>query len=153
MAIEGASRPITKKQVRSFLGLEGFYRAFIPNFSQIAAPLMDLTKKGKANKVRWGDPQQNASDALKKALVMQPILRMADLSQPFILQVQLDASNNGLEAVLLQEEEGKKSPVANASRTLKTSEKAYAVIEKEYRFHIVAIRGSENVGADYLSRA
>ena len=60
---------------------------------------------------------------------MQPILRMADLSQPFILQV--DASNNGLGAVLLQEEEGKKSPVAYASRKLKTSEKAYAVIEKK----------------------
>ena len=60
---------------------------------------------------------------------MQPILRMADLSQPFILQV--DASNDGLEAVRLQVEESKKSPVACASRTHKTSEKAYAVIEKE----------------------
>ena len=54
---------------------------------------------------------------------------MADLSQPFILQV--DASNDGLGAVLLQEEEGKKCPVAYASRKLKTNEKAYAVIEKE----------------------
>ena len=60
---------------------------------------------------------------------MQPILRMADLSQPFILQV--DASNDGLGAVLLQEEECKKSPMAYASRKLKTSEKAYRVIEKE----------------------
>ena len=60
---------------------------------------------------------------------MQPILRMVDLSQPFILQV--NASNDALGAVLLQKAEGKKSPVAYASRKLKTSEKAYAVIEKE----------------------
>ena len=72
----------------------GFYRAFIPNFSQIAVPLMDLTKKKKANKVRWGETQQNTFDALKKALVMQPILRMVNLSQPFILQV--DAFNGEL---------------------------------------------------------
>ena len=105
----------------------GFYGAFIPIFLQIAAPLTDQTKKGEANKVRWGETQQNAFDALKKALVMRPILRMSDLSQPFISQV--DASNDELGAVLLQEEEGKKSPVAYASRKLKTSEKAYAVIK------------------------
>ena len=67
LAIEGASQPITKKQVRSFLGLVRFYRAFIPIFLQIAAALTDLTKKGEANKVRWGDTQQNAFDALKKS--------------------------------------------------------------------------------------
>ena len=44
LAIEGASRPITKKQVRSFMRLVGFYRAFIVNFSQIVVPLMDLSK-------------------------------------------------------------------------------------------------------------
>ena len=73
--------------------------------------------------------QQNAFYALKKALVMQPILRMTDLSQSFVLRV--GASNDGFVVVLLQEEEGKKSLVAYASRKLKTSEKAYAVIEKE----------------------
>ena len=57
---------------------------------------------------------------------MQPIIRMADLSQRIILHV--DASNDRLGAVLLQEEEGKKSPVAYASRKLKTSEKEYVVI-------------------------
>ena len=60
---------------------------------------------------------------------MQPILRMADLSQPFILQV--DASNDGLGAVLLQKEKCKKHLVAYTSRKLKTSETACAVVEKE----------------------
>ena len=200
-AIEKADRLITKKQVRSFLGLVGFYRSFIPNFSHIAAPLSELTKKGESNKVRWDEPQQKAFDSLKKALTIQPILKMADLSKPFTLQVH--ASSVGLGAVLLQDEEGKKSPIAYASRKLNPSEKSYAVVEKEclalvwavqkfhrylygtaftvetdhqplsylntakltnsrhtrwaltlqpYRFHIVAIRGSENVGTDYLSR-
>ena len=113
----------------TFLWIVGFQRAFTPNGTQCDMPLVYPTKEGKCNKIRWGDTQQNAFDALKKALVMQPILRMADLSQPFILQV--DASNDGLGAVLLQEEGGKKSPVAYARRKLKTSEKAYVVIEKE----------------------
>ena len=90
LAIEKAERPVTKKQVRSFLGLVGFYRSFIPNFSHIAAPLMELTKKGESSKVHRDEPQQKAFDLLKKA-----ILKMADLSKPFTLQV--DASNEGLE--------------------------------------------------------
>ena len=92
-------------------------------------PLVYPTEKGKFIEIKWVSLQQNAFDALKKVLVMQPILRMADLSHPFILQV--DVSNDELVAVLLQEEEGKKSLVSYASRKLKTSEKAYAVIEKE----------------------
>ncbi|KAK3093838.1 hypothetical protein FSP39_020798 [Pinctada imbricata] len=52
-----APRPETKKQVRSFLGLVGYYRKFIPNFAAIASPLTDLTKKGLPNKVMWGPSQ------------------------------------------------------------------------------------------------
>ena len=202
VAIQNAVRPTTKKQLRSFLGLVGFYRSFIEHFSEIAAPLTELTRKGQKNhEIQWGEPQEQAFNQLRKALVNQPILKMADVSQAFTLQV--DASDVGLGAVLLQEENGKKIPVAYASRKLKPSEKAYAVVEKEclalvwavqkfsrylygtdfivetdhcplkylneaklknsrlmrwalilqpYRMHINAIKGSENVGADYLSR-
>ena len=80
-AIEKADRPITKKQVRSFLGLVGFYRSFIPNFSHIAASLSELTKKGESNKVRWDKPQQKAFDSLKKALTIQPILKKWPICQ------------------------------------------------------------------------
>lgn len=59
-AIKRFARPTTKKQVRSFLGLVGFYRKFIPNFSAIAAPLTDLTRKGQPNKVIWKGQQENA---------------------------------------------------------------------------------------------
>ena len=112
-----------------FIWIVGFYIAFIPNGTRCDMPLVYPTEKGKFIEIKWVSLQQNAFDALKKVLVMQPILRMADLSHPFILQV--DVSNDELVAVLLQEEEGKKSLVSYASRKLKTSEKAYAVIEKE----------------------
>ena len=200
-AVKNAPIPTTKKQVRSFLGLVGFYRQYIPNFSAIASPLSDLTKKGEANKVKWTESQQYAFDTLKQLLSSRPILKLPDFTKTFILRT--DAADNGLGAVLLQEEDDVKLPVAYASRKLQTREKSYAVIEKEclavvwgiqkfhrylygtefvletdhqpltylnksktensrlmrwalqlqpYRFRIVAIKGSENIGADYLSR-
>ena len=57
-SILNCQRPTTKKQVRSFLGLIGYYRNFIPNFSAVSAPLSDLTKKGQPNKVRWQEEQE-----------------------------------------------------------------------------------------------
>ena len=51
-AIRDAVRPTTKKQVKSFIGLAGFYRKFIPNFSTIASPLTDITKKDKPNNIK-----------------------------------------------------------------------------------------------------
>lgn len=200
-SLKNSPIPQTKKQVRSFLGLAGFYRKFIPNFSAIAIPLSDLTKKGQPNKVKWSNSAQLAFDTLKQLLCARPILKLPDFTEKFILRT--DASEDGIGAVLLQTENEEKLPVAYASRKLKNSEKSYAVIEKEclavvwgiqkfhqylygqefiletdhqpltylnksktensrlmrwalqlqqYRFRIVAIKGSENVGADYLSR-
>ena len=59
----------------------------------------------------------------------KPILKMVEISKPFKLQV--DASDLGIGAIFLQEENGKKVPVAQASRKLKQSKRSYAVIEKE----------------------
>ena len=90
-----APRPKTKKQLRSFLGLVGFYRQFIPNFAALAVPLTDLTRKGQPNELVWEQPQENAFNALRKSVTNPLILRLPDLEKEFILLT--DASNDGLE--------------------------------------------------------
>jgi hypothetical protein len=200
-SIVDAPRPETKKQVRSFLGLVGYFRKFIPNFSAIAAPLTDQTKKGKPSKIEWNAEQELSFNSLKQTLTRQPILKLPDLKSIFILRT--DASDIGIGAVLLQEHDGTKFPIAYASKKLLPRERAYSVIEREclalvwgvrkfetylygvefvletdhypliylnkakldngrimrwalflqsFRFRIVAIKGIDNVGADFLSR-
>ena len=129
-AVEDMARPETKKQVRSFLGMVGFYRRFIPNFSAIAVPLTDLTKKNSPNKIKeWTDCHEQAFQTLKQRLTNYPVLRLPSFNEPFILQT--DASDDGIGAVLLQEEDGIKFPIAFASKKLLPREKNYSVIEKE----------------------
>ena len=114
--IQNSDRPNTKKQVRSFLGLTGYYRQFVPNYAAIASPLSDLTKKGKPDKVVWGIEQETAYIALKDKLSSPPILKLPDFDRTFILKC--DASGIGLGAMLLQEYDEGFHPVAFASRKL-----------------------------------
>ena len=74
--IKSAPRPTNKKQVRSFMGLAGYYRDFIPNFAAITASLSDLTRKGQPNRVKWGDAQEKAYQIIKTLLVSEPILHL-----------------------------------------------------------------------------
>ena len=100
-AVKDAQRPITKKQVRGFLGLAGFYRKFI------AAPLTYLTKKDRPNRTKdWLSHHERAFQTLKSRLTSSPILSLPVFNEgkPFILRS--DASNIGMGAVLLQEFEG-----------------------------------------------
>ena len=129
VSILKCQRPYTKKQVRSFLGLIGYYRNFIPNFSAVSAPLSDLTKKGQPNKVRWQEEQENAFNALIQELGKSPILCLPNFERQFILRT--DASDVGIGAVLLQEKGEYKLPVAYASKKLLDRETQYSVIEKE----------------------
>ncbi len=81
-AILSAPQPTTKTQVRAFLGLAGYYRCFIPNFSSLASPLTDLTRKGQPEKVPWGPEEEEAFQRVKTALTSEPILRAPDFSCP-----------------------------------------------------------------------
>ena len=130
-AIKDAQIPTTKKQVRSFLGLTGFYRRFIPNFSGIAYPLTELTKKGQPNKIKiWQDSHDKSFNELKEKIINPPILKLPKIHEPFI--VRTDASDIGLGCVLLQEnDKGEKFPVAYASRKLLPRERNYSTIERE----------------------
>ena len=90
--------PKSLKEVRSFLGLTGYYRRFIRHYSDKALPLTELTRAD--TPWCWGPAQQTAFDALKSALVSAPVLVMPDPTLPF--EVFTDASQFALGAVLLQ---------------------------------------------------
>lgn len=127
--IRKAERPTTKKQVRSFLGLAGFYHNYIQDFASKAAPLTELTKKYKPNKVQWTEKEEEAFRTLVDELLKRPILRVPDLSLPFVLRT--DASDVGIGAVLLQPHDGILHPVAFASRKLSPAEQRYSAVERE----------------------
>ncbi|KAL4033109.1 hypothetical protein IC575_006195 [Cucumis melo] len=105
------------KQVRSFLGLAGYYRRFVENFSRIATPLTQLTKKGAP--FVWSKACEDSFQNLKQKLVTSPVLTVPDGSGSFVIYS--DASKKGLGYVLMQQ--GK--VVAYASRQLKSHEQNY----------------------------
>ncbi|WVZ51646.1 hypothetical protein U9M48_002768 [Paspalum notatum var. saurae] len=91
--------PEIPKEVRGFLGLAGYYRRFIENFSRIAKPMTSLLEKDA--EFRWTNAQQAAFDKLKKRLTTAPVLTLPDQQKKFI--VYCDASRDGLGCVLMQE--------------------------------------------------
>lgn len=89
-AVKNFEQPTSKTRVRSFLGLTGYYRKFIPDYATLAAPLTDLTRKTKPNRVAWTPECAVAFDQLKNSLCASPVLKSPDWDRPFI--VQTDAS-------------------------------------------------------------
>ena len=82
-AVSNFPTPKKVKDIQSFIGLAGYYRKFIENFSRIAKPLTKLTKKGE--KFLWTLEQQNAFDTLKEKLITAPVLKYPDFTQEFLL--------------------------------------------------------------------
>ena len=126
-AISQFPTPKTPKDIKSFLGLTGYYRRFIENFSNITKPLTSLLKKDIV--FYWSHEQEHAFNLLKEKLISAPLLQYPDFSQPFI--VTTDASNYAVGAILSQGEIGKDKPIAYASRTLNKHEGNYSTTEKE----------------------
>ena len=126
-AVRKFPKPRNGKNIKQFLGLAGYYRRFISDFSTIAKPLSYLLKKNVLFK--WTESQQEALNKLKDTLCTYPLLQYPDFSRPFI--VSSDASNYGLGGVLSQNIDGKVLPIAYASRTLSDTEVNYSTIEKE----------------------
>jgi hypothetical protein len=121
-------RPTSTKEVRSFLGLAGFYRRYISDFSRKAAPLNDLLKKD--TQFLWRSQQDEAFEELKRDLTSEPVLHHPDYSKRFVICT--DASLLGLGAVLQQrDQDGGLYPIAFASRSLTPAEKNYSVPELE----------------------
>ncbi|GBN87376.1 Retrovirus-related Pol polyprotein from transposon 17.6 [Araneus ventricosus] len=140
-SIREALPPKTKRQVRSFLGLTGFYRKFIPKYSEIALPLTELTKD--CNGFKWTEMEQSAFEKLKLYLTSEPCLALPDFSKPFA--VCSDASRLALGAVLVKEDEtGFLLPIAFASRKLSKAETKFAVVELETMAIVFAVNHFKN---------
>ncbi|GKE28912.1 putative reverse transcriptase domain-containing protein [Tanacetum coccineum] len=97
-AVKNWKAPRTSSEVRLFLGLVGYYRRFIEEFSKIAKPLTVMTRKSKT--FDWGEEQENAFRTLKDKFYNSPILALLDGSEDFV--VYYDASDLGLGCVLIQ---------------------------------------------------
>ncbi|KAI3753681.1 hypothetical protein L2E82_25742 [Cichorium intybus] len=124
--------PKSPMEVRSFLGLAGYYRRFVENFSRIAMPLTKLTKK--TEKFSWTEAQQSAFEQLRDSLCKAPVLALPQGGEDFVLYS--DASFSGLGCVLMQ----KGRVIAYASRQLKPHEKAYPVHDLELAAVIFALK-------------
>src|SRR4051812_16399653 len=110
-------------QVRSFHGLAGFYRRFVKDFSTIAAPLNELTKKGVP--FVWGTVQDLTFDELKCLLTFAQLLALLDLAKQF--EIECDVSGIGIGGVLMQE--GR--PISYFSEKLSGARLNYPVYDKE----------------------
>jgi len=141
-AVREFPRPINQKTIKQFLGLAGYYRRFIPNFSRIAKPLTDLLKKESA--FVWTEKQTEAFTILRDALCSQPLLQYPDFSRPFV--VTTDASKIAIGGILSQGPIGKDLPIAYTSRLLNNAEQNYSTIERE----LLAIVYSVNYFRPYL---
>ncbi|XP_071571270.1 uncharacterized protein [Temnothorax nylanderi] len=115
------------KNIQSFIGLAGYYRKFIENFSKIAKLLTRLTREGE--KFTWSVKQQNAFDLLKEKLTTAPVLNYPDFDKEFL--VTTDPSDYAIGAVLSQGPVGHDRPIAYASRVLCKAEQNYNTTEKE----------------------
>ena len=148
--------PATVTEVRSFIGMVSYYRKFIRRFSDVAAPLHHLTKKGVP--WSWGPDQEHAFQKLKTLLTEAPILLIPDSSKKYF--VVTDASDMALGAVLMQESGEGMKPIAFISRTLRPTEKKYAPYDKEmiaitwaleqWRHYLEGAPGGVEVWTDHL---
>ena len=143
-AVRGWPEPTNVKELQRFLGFTGYYSRFIKDYAKIPRPLTDLLKgsnpwkghkKRKARNVEvpwcWQEEQQDAFKELVTQMISPPVLCYPDFTKPFIVRV--DASKQGLGAILCQKQEsGEVRVVAYGSRTLKKSEQNYSAHKLEF---------------------
>nr|GEW94133.1 putative reverse transcriptase domain-containing protein [Tanacetum cinerariifolium] len=158
-AITKWPRPTSVTEVRSFLGLAGYYRKFVEGFSRLALPLTKLMRKGE--KFVWNEERKKSFEELKQHLASAPVLTLSSGSGEF--QIYSDASKKGLGCVLMQHEK----VIAYALRQLKPYEVNYPTHDLELAAVVFALKiwrhylygescdyhpGKVNVVADALSR-
>lgn len=128
--VQNMPKPRNAKDIRSFLGMTGYYRRFVQDYASMAEPLTKMTRKDQ--QFIWGAEQQQTFEAFKSYLLNPPLLSFPDKSQVQILTS--DASGKGIAAILSQSPDGTKEEetvIAYASRTLKPAESRYSTTHLE----------------------
>jgi transposase InsO family protein len=137
-SIQEFPAPANLRESRSFMGLVSYYRRFVPNFSRIAAPITELTRKDRI--FDWGPDQQQAFEELKRLFTTAPILAHFDPTRQTILQT--DASYFGWGYILSQidPETRREHPIAIESGRFTGSQLNYSTKEKEFMAIVEAFR-------------
>jgi RNase H-like domain found in reverse transcriptase len=117
-------RPQNIKELRAYLGMAQFYRRFLQHHSKTTYPLRQLLKVGQ--KCIWTDECQAAFEAIKQSLISEPVLRLPDYTQPFILMT--DASQKSIGFHLLQRHNGRLHAVSYSGKALLPSQKCGVIL-------------------------
>src|SRR6185369_10695319 len=126
-AMKNLPSPKNLRDIQSVMGLFQYYKAFVPEFARIAAPIYTAMKKGA---FIWEEPQEQAFNTLKQKMITAPVLAHPDYDKEFILYT--DASYDGLGFILAQiGEDGKEHPIQYGGRKLKPSERNYTITDLE----------------------
>jgi len=138
-AIRDMQRPVTQKQLRSVLGLFGYFRGFISNYAELAKPLTDLTLKRVPQIIPWGEREQQAFECLKDKLCDASALAIPRPGEPVIIVV--DASSVAVGACALQaDSNGNERPIAYLSQKLSPAQTKWSTIEREAYSVICALQ-------------
>ena len=136
-AVEQWEPPKSVKVVRSFIGFCNFYRKFIPHFSTITRPLINLTKKGVP--FHWGKEQDNAFVKLKETFLSTPVIKMPDTTKLFF--VMTDASLTASGGILMQKDSNRDlHPCAYHSTTFSPAKWNYDIYDRELLAVIQALK-------------
>ena len=136
-AIHQQPLPEDQTDLRRFLGMASYYRQLVPGFAQMAAPLTELLKKDA--EWQWGEAQDNAFQQLKDMLTSERVMAFPRLDKPYILYT--DACDYAIGAILCQEDEaGIERPIQYISAQLTSTQRRWAVIEKEAYAVVYALR-------------
>ena len=136
-AIRNFPLPTSRRELRRFLGMTGFYRRFFPNYSVYAACLTDLLSP--KQKFQLSTEHVHAISNLKAMLINKPVLKVPDFAKPF--SIYSDASGRGMGACLSQkDEQGNEHPVVFYSHKFNKAQSNYSAIEKEALALVLAVQ-------------
>ena len=127
-AVKDWLTPTTLKEVRAFIGFANFYRRFIKDFSVMACPLHDLTKKNVP--WTWGNAQQEVFNVIKDRFCQEPIRKVFDPELP--THIKVDASGFAVGGILTQKHDnGLWHPIVYCSESMSKEEHNYEIYNRE----------------------